>query len=136
MKIRTYQELTQCTTFEERYRYLRLVGQVGVATFGYDRFINQQFYRSHEWKVVRDHVIARDLGRDLGIEGYDIHRRILVHHMNPITHDDLDKGAQTVLHPNYLITTTHNTHNAIHFGDESLLLLPPVERRPGDTKLW
>ena len=136
MKIRTYQELTQCTTFEERYRYLRLVGQVGVATFGYDRFINQQFYRSHEWKVVRDHVIARDLGRDLGIEGYDIHRRILVHHMNPITHDDLDKEAQTVLHPNYLITTTHNTHNAIHFGDESLLLLPPVERRPGDTKLW
>ena len=136
MKIRTYQELTQCTTFEERYRYLRLVGQVGVATFGYDRFINQQFYRSHEWKVVRDHVIARDLGRDLGIEGYDIHGRILVHHMNPITHDDLDKGAQTVLHPNYLITTTHNTHNAIHFGDESLLLLPPVERRPGDTKLW
>ena len=136
MKIRTYKELTQCTTFEERYRYLRLVGQVGVATFGYDRFINQQFYRSHEWKVVRDHVIARDLGRDLGIEGYDIHGRILVHHMNPITHDDLDKGAQTVLHPNYLITTTHNTHNAIHFGDESLLLLPPVERRPGDTKLW
>lgn len=136
MKIRTYQELTQCTTFEERYRYLRLVGQVGVATFGYDRFINQQFYRSHEWKVVRDHVIARDLGRDLGIEGYDIHGRILVHHMNPITHDDLDKGAQTVLHPNYLITTTHNTHNAIHFGDESLLLLPPVERRLGDTKLW
>ena len=136
MKIRTYQELTQYTTFEERYRYLRLVGQVGVATFGYDRFINQQFYRSHEWKVVRDHVIARDLGRDLGIEGYDIHGRILVHHMNPITHDDLDKGAQTVLHPNYLITTTHNTHNAIHFGDESLLLLPPVERRPGDTKLW
>ena len=136
MKIRTYQELTQCTTFEERYRYLRLVGQVGVATFGYDRFINQQFYRSHEWKVVRDHVIARDLGRDLGIESYDIHGRILVHHMNPITHDDLDKGAQTVLHPNYLITTTHNTHNAIHFGDESLLLLPPVERRPGDTKLW
>ena len=136
MKIRTYQELTQYTTFEERYRYLRLVGQVGVATFGYDRFINQQFYRSHEWKVVRDHVIARDLGRDLGVEGYDIHGRILVHHMNPITHDDLDKGAQTVLHPNYLITTTHNTHNAIHFGDESLLLLPPVERRPGDTKLW
>lgn len=136
MKIRTYQELTQRTTFEERYRYLRLAGQVGVATFGYDRFINQQFYRSHEWKVVRDHVIARDLGRDLGIEGYDIHGRILVHHMNPITHDDLDKGAQTVLHPNYLITTTHNTHNAIHFGDESLLLLPPVERRPGDTKLW
>ena len=136
MKIRTYQELTQCTTFEERYRYLRLVGQVGVATFGYDRFINQQFYRSHEWKVVRDHVIARDLGRDLGVDGYDIHGRILVHHMNPITHDDLDKGAQTVLHPNYLITTTHNTHNAIHFGDESLLLLPPVERRPGDTKLW
>lgn len=136
MKIRTYQELIQHTTFEERYRYLRLVGQVGVATFGYDRFINQQFYRSHEWKVVRDHVIARDLGRDLGIEGYDIHGRILVHHMNPITHDDLDKGSKTVLHPNYLITTTHNTHNAIHFGDESLLLLPPVERRLGDTKLW
>jgi hypothetical protein len=136
MRIRTYSELRRIAGFEPRFEYLVLKGEVGAATFGFDRWMNQQFYRSHEWKTVRDHVIVRDGACDLGVPGYDIHVRLLVHHMNPVTPEDLQGGEDWVLDPEFLITTTHRTHNAIHYGDDSLLVKPPVERRPGDTKLW
>lgn len=136
MKIRTYSELRRIPTFEERFAYLDLRGQVGQSTFGFDRWINQRFYRSYEWKRARDFVIVRDDGRDLGMPGYEIHGRIMVHHMNPITQEDLEHGTDLVLDPEYLITTAHRTHNAIHYGDASLLPRQVVERRPGDTKLW
>lgn len=136
LRVRTYSELLRHNTFEERFSYLSLAGEVGAATFGFDRWINQHFYRSWEWKRVRDLVIVRDNGCDLGIPGYDIFRGALVHHMNPMTPEDLERGESWVLDPEYLITTTHQTHNAIHYGDESLLRKAPVERRPGDTKLW
>lgn len=133
---RSYGELARLKTFDERFAYLSLQGEVGVATFGFDRWINQQFYRSREWLQVRDLVIVRDNGCDLGVPGYDIWHRPMVHHMNPITPEDLGRGEQWVLDPDFLITTTHRTHNAIHYGDDSLLVKPPVDRRPGDTKLW
>lgn len=133
---RSYHDLSRLKTFDERFAYLSLRGQVGVATFGFDRWVNQQFYRSREWQQVRDLVIVRDLGCDLGVPGYDIHGRVLVHHMNPIAPEDLVAGEQWVLDPDFLITTTHRTHNAIHYGDDSLLVKPPIDRRPGDTKLW
>lgn len=136
MRTRSYSELRRFSTFEERFAYLSLRGEVGRATFGFDRWINQQFYRSREWQQVRDLVIVRDEGCDLGVRGYDIHSRLMVHHMNPIAPDDLVRGEEWVLDPEYLITTTHRTHNAIHYGDESLIRRAPVERRPGDTKLW
>lgn len=136
MRSRSYSELRRFTTFEERFAYLSLRGEVGRATFGFDRWINQHFYRSREWQQVRDHVIVRDEGCDLGIPGYNIHSRLLVHHMNPIVPDDLVRREGWVLDPEYLITTTHRTHNAIHYGEESLIRRAPVERRPGDTKLW
>lgn len=136
MRTRTYSELRRFDTFEDRFAYLSLLGEVGVATFGFDRWINQHFYRSREWKQVRDIVIIRDNGCDLGILGYEIHRNLLVHHMNPISPEDLIQGEAWVLDPEYLITTSHRTHNAIHYGDESLLPRAPVERRLGDTKLW
>jgi hypothetical protein len=136
MRIRTYSELRRIAGFEPRFEYLVLKGEVGASTFGFDRWMNQQFYRSHEWKTVRDHVIVRDGACDLGVPGYDIHVRLLVHHMNPVTPEDLQGGEDWVLDPEFLITTTHRTHNAIHYGDDSLLVKPPVERRPGDTKLW
>lgn len=122
--------------FLDRFRYLSLAGQVGEATFGFDRYINQRFYTSREWKQLRNHVIARDNGCDLGVEGYEIHDRILVHHMNPMTVKDVVDGEEHLLNPDFLITTTHNTHNAIHYGDERLLPKPFVERQRGDTKLW
>ena len=134
--IRTYTELAKRTSYVERFRYLKMGGKLGEATFGYDRIFNQTFYRSAEWKRMRDQVIVRDNGCDLGIPGYDIHGRILVHHMNPITIDDLKAGNQAILDPEFLICVTHNTHNAIHYGDENLLPLLPPERVPGDTKLW
>lgn len=134
--IRRYSELRRLETFEERFRYLSLRGQVGEATFGFDRWINQAFYRSHEWKQVRDEVIVRDNGRDLGVEGHEIHNRILIHHMNPMLAEDIRHGDDRIIDPQYLITTTHRTHNAIHYGDESLLPRPFVPRRRGDTKLW
>jgi hypothetical protein len=131
-----YSELIRYHTFEDRYSYLRLGGIVGASTFGFDRYINQDFYRSREWKQVRDQVIIRDNGCDLGIIGYDIHDAILVHHMNPMTADDVVDEEAWILDPEYLITTTNRTHNAIHYGDASLLPKGLVERRPGDTKLW
>ena len=136
MKTRSYSELRRLDTFEERYRYLALRGSVGDPTFGFDRWINQDFYRSPEWKRIRQHVIARDLGMDLGVEGYEIYDRVIIHHMNPMRADDIVHGDEVILDPEFLITTTHRTHNAIHYGDESLLPRQLVERRPGDTRLW
>jgi hypothetical protein len=136
MRIRTYSELRRIDTFEERFRYLSLSGVVGESTFGFDRYINQAFYRSTEWRRTRDQVIVRDLGCDLGVEGYEIHDRIYIHHMNPMTVDQIAHGDDAILDLEFLICTTHSTHNAIHYGDESLLPKPPVERRPGDTRLW
>ena len=123
-------------TFEERFEYLLLGGQVGYATFGFDRYLNQQFYASREWKTVRDHVIVRDNGCDLGIQGYEIHTGILIHHMNPVAIDDIVHREDWILDPEFLITTTHNTHNAIHYGTDRLLPKTVTARSPGDTKLW
>lgn len=134
--IRKYSELRGLDTFKERYEYLRLRGGVGEETFGFDRYLNQRFYRSREWKNIRDYVIVRDEGCDLGVEGYEIHDKIIIHHMNPMVIDDLVHGNPDILDPEYLITVSHDTHNAIHYGDESLLTKVLVERRPGDTRLW
>lgn len=134
--IRTYSELSKFQTFEERYAYLKLSGTVGKDTFGYDRYLNQIFYRSQEWKSIRDKVIIRDEGCDLGVDGYEIHGRIYIHHMNPIMLKDIENKTEFLLNPKYLITTTHSTHNAIHYGDESLLPLIPKERTANDTCPW
>lgn len=134
--IRTYSELRRLSTFEDRFEYLRLGGSVGRATFGFERYVNQSFYRSAEWKRVRHQVIARDLGLDLGVDGHEIHDRVIIHHMNPMSVDEIENGEAHILDTNFLITTTHRTHNAIHYGDYSLLPKPLVERRPGDTRLW
>lgn len=136
MIVRTYSELRRFETIEERYRYLKLGGVVGRDTFGYDRWMNQDFYRSREWRNIRHHVIARDLGCDLGVEDHEIHDRVYVHHMNPIKPDDLIQGESGVIDPEFLISVTLRTHNAIHYGDETQLRQKFVERRPGDTKLW
>ena len=135
-KIRSYNELSWLRTFEERFEYLSLKGIVGQDTFGFDRWINQHFYRSWEWKSVRYKVISRDNGCDLGIPGYEIFTGLLVHHMNPLSVDDIQHGEDWIIDPNFLITTSLQTHNAIHYGDESLLPRGPVERKPGDTRLW
>lgn len=136
MRVRSYRELRRLSTFEERFDYLSLRGGVGDTTFGFDRYLNQQFYRSVEWRQVRQHVIARDLGMDLGVEGHEIFDKVLIHHMNPMTADQIEAGDFAILDPDVLITTCHATHNAIHYGDRSLLPQPLVERRPGDTMLW
>lgn len=133
---KTYNELQHLETFEERFRYLALRGDVGFSTFGFDRYLNQNFYSSREWRRIRRHVILRDEAFDLGIAGYEIHNRLLIHHMNPITEEELIHGDANVVDPEFLITTCHQTHNAIHYGDESLLPRPFVPRRYGDTKLW
>lgn len=134
--IKTYSELNALTTFEGRYEYLRLGGSVGHSTFGFDRYINQKFYASTEWKHVRQQVIIRDNGCDLGMPGYEIHGSLLIHHINPMTANDVIHGEDWIFDENFLITTTHDTHNAIHYGDESLLTKPFVSRSKGDTKLW
>lgn len=136
MQTRSYTDLRRLLTFEERFDYLSLGGEVGLQTFGFDRWVNQRFYRSREWRQARDYVIVRDGACDLGIFGYEIHSGLLIHHMNPVSPDDLKRGEAWVLDPEYLITTTHRTHNAIHYGDASLIARAPVERRPGDTRLW
>ena len=136
MSIRCYSELITLPTFEERFKYLQLNGQVGKSTFGFDRYINQKFYRSSEWKRVRNEIILRDNGCDLGMEGYEIHGRILIHHMNPITIADIESMSEYLMNPEYLISTVHNTHNAIHYGDENLLIKEPIERKPNDTCPW
>lgn len=133
---RTYSELRRLDTFEDRFRYLSLGGRVCETTFGGNRWINQGFYTSVQWRQVRNYVITRDLGCDLGIEGYEIHDKIYIHHMNPMGVHDITEGDPSILDPEFLITTTHRTHNAIHYGDEKQLPRQFVERSPGDTKLW
>lgn len=136
MTNRTYSELSQLKTFKERYEYLRLGGQVGSDTFGFDRYLNQIFYRSPEWRSMRDEIIVRDNGCDLGIEGREIYGRIYIHHMNPIAVKDLTDRTDLLLNPEYLITTTFNTHQAIHYSDEGILIPDPIERKPNDTCPW
>lgn len=134
--MRTYTELVKLKTFLERFEYLKLNGLVGIDTFGFDRIFNQKFYRSSEWKQIREKVIVRDNGCDLGIEGREIRSKIIIHHITPITLADIENGSPSLFDLDNLITTTHNTHNAIHYGDDSLLIHDIVERRPGDTCPW
>ena len=136
MKIRCYSELRRFYTFDERFNYLRLNGEVGRSTFGFDRYINQKFYSSYEWKTARQETIMRDNGCDLGISGYEINSDILIHHINPMSIDDIVHGEEWIFNPEYLITTTKNTHNAIHFGVDKLLPKIVIDRIPNDTKLW
>lgn len=136
MIIRTYSELIKIPTFTERYNYLKLDGKVGEETFGFDRYLNQVFYRSDEWKAIRNEIIVRDNGCDLGIEGREIHRRIIIHHMNPITVDDIIHRNEDILNPEYLICVADNTHKAIHYGDEELLIKDLIERTKNDTCPW
>lgn len=136
-RIKTYSELSKLKTFEERFEYLRLKGKVGADTFGFDRIFNQMFYRSTEWKSIRDFVIVRDNGCDLGVEGYEIRgERIIIHHLNPITLDDIERCSEFLLNPDYLITTIHRTHNAIHYGGEVPMNRAPVQRSKNDTCPW
>ena len=134
--IRTYSELITIQTYEERFKYLQLNGFVGEETFGFDRYLNQNFYRSKEWKRIRDQIIVRDMGCDLGILDREIYGNIIIHHMNPITTDDIYQVSDYLTNPEYLICTTLRTHNAIHYGDESLLITAPIERQPNDTSPW
>lgn len=134
--IRNYSELIALRTFKERFEYLKLDGIVGEETFGFDRYMNQIFYKSKEWASVRREVIIRDNGCDLGVDGYEIHGKILIHHMNPINLSDIVHKTDELLNPDYLITTVLSTHNAIHYGDASLLPALPVERRANDTCPW
>lgn len=136
MRIRTYSELSRLPTFEERFDYLDLRGQVGEVTFGFDRWMSQAFYHSRQWFLIRAEVIVRDNGCDLGVPGYEIGISPLVHHMNPVTPEALQHGEEWIIDPEFLITTSHQTHNAIHYGDASLIPRLPVQRQPGDTKLW
>lgn len=135
--IRTYSELITIPTFIDRFRYLQLGGKVGAETFGYDRYLNQILYRTVEWKLFRNKIIVRDNGCDLACEGYDIvGQKILVHHINPITVEDVLRRDPKVFDPENTISTILNTHNAIHYGDEDLLLTEPIERKPYDTCPW
>lgn len=136
MRIKTYSELIALPTFEDRFEYLQLKGIVGQETFGFDRYLNQILYNSKEWKHLRNEIIVRDNGCDLAFEGFEIHGRILIHHINPITIDDVIKRREMVFDPENLICVTHNTHNAIHYGDKSLLITGPIERRANDTCPW
>lgn len=136
MKIRSYSEVENLTTFDERFQYLKLSGGVGRATFGFDRYINQQFYTSKQWEDVRQYVIVRDAGCDLGIIGYEIHVELLIHHMNPMNVNDIINRELWILDPEFLITTTHRTHNNIHFGTAHSFPKVVINRTPRDTKLW
>lgn len=133
---KTYTEFSRLSSYDERFDYLRLGGDIGFETFGLERDLNQKFYTSREWRQVRHHVIARDNSCDLGVDGYDIYKGLHIHHMNPMTPWDLIHGNDEVLDPEFLISTSHTTHNAIHFGNGAPPRIVPVERRPGDTKLW
>lgn len=134
--VRSFDEMMKFDTFEERYDYLQLRASVGASTFGFDRWMNQNFYRSTQWKQVRQRVIARDEGCDLAVPGLEIYDKIVIHHMNPMNADAINNEDPDILNPRYLISCTLTTHNAIHFGDKSKLPQPLVERRPGDTTLW
>ena len=134
--IRTYSELITLPTFEERYQYLKIGGTVGEETVGFDRYLNQSFYKTKEWLRIRDHVIVRDQGCDLAMIDREIRGKILIHHMNPITKEDIVRRSKYLLDPEYLICTVKNTHDAIHYGDESLLIKAPIERQKNDTCPW
>ena len=134
--IKSYDALILLDTIEDRYNYLKIGGCVGRETFGFDRYLNQGFYQSMEWKSVRNEVISRDNGCDLGLEGYEINGRILIHHMNPIQPDQIKFFDSDILNPDFLISCSHKTHNAIHYGDKNLLPRRIVERRPNDTIPW
>lgn len=136
MITRHYRDLIPLNTFSSRFEYLKLGGVVGKETFGFDRWINQRFYKSREWRQVRDFVIVRDNGCDLGIDDHEIYESILVHHINPMSADEIIHGEDWILNPDYLITTTQATHNAIHYGTDITLPRVVVERSPGDTRLW
>lgn len=133
---RTFSELSRLDTWEERFEYLKLGGGVGRSTFGFDRYLNQQFYRSREWQDIRSFVLVRDEGCDLGVLGFDIPTAPLIHHMNPMSVDDVIQHSDWILDPEFLITTTHMTHNAIHYGGQNAYPKVVAERRPHDTKLW
>jgi len=134
--IRSYSDLRRLQTFEERFEYLKLGGQIGRTTFGFDRYLNQQFYSSYFWKKSRDEVILRDNGCDLGIEGWEVSYGLLIHHMNPISVQDILEGEEWIFDPEFLITTTKLTHNAIHYGTDLVMPKVVIERTPNDTKLW
>lgn len=134
--IRTYSDLVKLGTFAERYQYLKLHGVVGGDTFGFDRYLNQVLYRSKEWRDLRHRIIVRDNGCDMALEGWDICGPVTVHHMNPLTVKDVDERNPDIFEPEFLVCVSHNTHNAIHYGDESLLPKEPIERRAGDTCPW
>ena len=134
--LRRYTELRRLPTFKDRYEYLRLGGIVGDSTFGFDRYLNQLLYTSDKWRRLRNEIIIRDNGCDLAMEGYDLKNKIIVHHMNPLTIEDVEKVSDDIFNPEYLICVSQRTHNAIHFGDESLLPQAPIERRPFDTCPW
>ena len=136
MKTKTYSELIKLGTFYDRFEYLKLSEKIGEETFGFERYLNQGFYRSQEWKMSRDFVITRDLGCDLAIDDREIHGKIVVHHMNPITLDEIKNGSPIILDPEFLITCSHNTHNAIHYGSIELLIEQYAERSPNDTTPW
>ena len=136
MKIRTYSELIMLPTFKERYEYLKLGGKVGEETFGFDRYLNQKFYKSKEWRDIRDYVIMRDNACDLGIEDREIHSRIIIHHMNPITKYDIVNQTEFLTNPDYMICTLKRTHDAIHYGDDSILFSDIVTRTKNDTCPW
>lgn len=135
--MKTYSQLITIPTFEDRFHYLKLSGKVGEETFGFDRYYNQRFYRSKEWKDIRNYVIARDGGCDLAIPDREIYGRIYIHHMNPISIRDIREATEYLLNPDYLISVSKQTHDAIHYSDESILLFSsPIKRIAGDTKLW
>lgn len=134
--LRTYRELSGISLFAERLEYLKLDGTVGTDTFGFDRYLNQMFYRSAEWKRIRDIVIIRDNGCDLGVSGYEIAGKILIHHMNPISAEDIKNRSEILLNPNYLVCVSHDTHNAIHYGGNSVNTVQPPERSRFDTCPW
>lgn len=134
--IRTYHELITLPTFEDRYEYLRLSGRVGESTFGYDRYLNQVLYRSSEWKRLRDKIIIRDNGCDMAIPDREIFGKIIIHHMNPLSKKDIVERSDFLFNPEYLISVSNETHNAIHYGDGSKLSHDPIERKPNDTCPW
>jgi len=134
--MRNYRELSRLKTFDERFEYLKIGGLVGESTFGFERYLNQTLYNSSKWRRLRNQIIIRDNGCDLGVEGYEIQGIIIVHHMNPISVDDLKDFSDDIFNPEYLICVSLTTHNAIHYGDKSLIPQEPIERRPGDTCPW
>lgn len=136
MMIRTYSELIKIKSFEDRFEYLKLGGTVGRSTFGFDRYLNQMLYASSRWRKMRDEIFIRDNGCDLGVHGHDIYTSFIIHHMNPITQEDIENDSNLLYDPELLITTILNTHNAIHYGDATLLPKLPIQRRPGDTCPW